>query len=346
MTLLTLVANAEDDTFWGFEDARRPYQGMLWKRELPDFSEKAYSVEVEHLLSSFEKTTGKKLAPARHGKVALKVYTNSGAGLCTPKAMVDGVIASLLRRGFSEDEICIIDAREDHLREAGYLPPLSRVGEEGSYYGNIRVYAMSTGELTSPTWFYESPLPREYTSPLGREILMPSIELDPVEARKSYLPKILFGDVDFWINLPVASHHPATGLSGALVNATLWNITNGIRFLNSPANAPVAVAEIAAIPELSAGWALNLVSLENYQYIAGPAFNANYTDSLPEIWMSVDPVVMDANLMTHLNESRDRKGFRQLPEIPEFILYAMQLGLGMGVPSETRVMEASPGESR
>ncbi|HSH09826.1 MAG TPA: hypothetical protein VK995_05525 [Oceanipulchritudo sp.] len=338
MTLLPFLANAEDGTFWGFEDGKRPYQGWLWKAHLIDFSEASYATQVEKLLTEFETATGKKLVPGQHGKVALKIYSSSGAGLCTPKNLVNAVIEALLQRGFKEEGLCILDAREEMLRDSGYLPPLSRVGQDGSYYRNIQVYALNTGLLNSPTWYYESPLPREFTSPLGREMLRPAIELDPVEARKSYLPDILFGEVDFWINLPVASHHPGTGLSGALVNATLWNISNGIRFLNSPANAPVAVAEIAAIPELSASWALNLVSLEYYQYIAGPAYNANYTDSLPEVWLSVDPVVMDANLMTYMNRSRKQKGFRELPEVPEFVLYAMQLGLGMGIPSETRVL--------
>jgi len=338
MSLLPFVAIAADGTFWGYEDAKRPYQGWLWKAHLDDFSEATYAAQVEELIAEFEEATGKQLVPGQHGKAALKIYTSSGAGLCTPKGLVNAVIEALLRRGFSEEGLCLVDAREEMLRDAGFLPPLSRVGQDGSYYRNIRVYALNTGSLRSPTWFYESPLPREFTSPLGREMLRPAFEVDPVEARKSYLPDILFGNVDFWINLPVASHHPGTGLSGALVNATLWNISNGMRFLNSPANAPVAVAEIAAIPELSASWALNLVSLEYYQYIGGPAFNANYTGSVPEVWLSVDPVVMDANLMQYLNLSRQQKGFRQLPEVPEFVLYAMQLGLGMGIPSETKVL--------
>ena len=80
----------------------------------------------------------------------------------------------------------------------------------------------------------------------------------------------------------------------------------------------------------------NLLSLEQYQYIAGPGYNANYTGSLPEMWMSVDPVIMDANLVQLLNKARAANGFAQLPEVPEFILYSIQLGLGRGIPSETR----------
>lgn len=339
-TLLTLQSFAQDSSyFWDFEDSRRPYDGLLWKVEMEDFSGDTYARQVEKLVSSFERQSGKALVPGTHRLAALKVYTGSGNGLHTPKALVNAVAKALMARGFREDEICIIDARRDTLRDCGYLPPLSRIGMVGPYYKNMRVYSLDSSELSSPAWFYESPLPREFTSPLGREMLRAPVELDPQEARKSYLPAILMGKVDFWINLPVASHHPGTGPSGALVNATLWNITNGTRFFNSPANSPVAVAEIAAIPELNAAWALNIISLQRFQFIGGPAFNANYTASAPELWMSVDPVIMDANLVSVLNSYRQQGGFEPFPEVPEFVVYAMQLGLGRGIPMETRLIE-------
>jgi hypothetical protein len=341
--LLVLQANADDSAFWGFEEnPKQPFQGMLWKAGLPDFSEEAYASRVNTLLDAFEEATGKKLEPGTRGKAALKVYTNSGVGLNTPVALVSAVLDELEKRGFARSDLCLIDAREDTLRDAGFLPPLSRMQVQGPYFRGVRVYSLDSPELRSPVWYYDSPLPREFSSPLGRALLRAPIQLNPEEARKSYLPANLMTEVDFWINLPMAAHHPATGLSGALVNASLWNISNGTRFFNSPANAPVAVAEIASIPELQASWALNLISLEGYQYIGGPAFNANYTESRPELWMSVDPVIMDANLVTLLNQARQGSRFQALPVIPEFVEYSVQLGLGQGIAAGTRVLR--PGE--
>ncbi|MGA1205206.1 MAG: DUF362 domain-containing protein [Opitutales bacterium] len=338
MTLLSHPAIAGAPAFWDYEsEQRRGHDGVLWKTTLPDFSDGAYQAEVDHLLNRFERDTGKQLVPGENGRVALKIYSNSGAGLHTPQALVRAVVAFLLRKGFQPEDICLVDAQTETLRDSGFLPPRSRVGSVGPYFEGIRVKAVDGKSITSPLWYYESPLPKEYTSPLGRDLLRPVVA-DPQEARKSYLPANLLTEVDFWINLPMASHHPATGMTGALANATLWNISNGTRFFNSPANAPVAVAEIAAIPELKAGWALNLVSLEQYQYIGGPGYNANYTDSLPQLWMSVDPVIMDANLVEIINNSRKEDGFTPLPEVPEFVLYAIQLGMGRGIPSGTKVI--------
>jgi hypothetical protein len=332
MPLLAFLANAEESGFWGFEsEARRELNGELWQATLEDFSTESYSREVEELLKQFEKASGKQLVPGKRGKAALKVYSNSGAGLQTPHALVKAVIEALVARGFKREDLCLVDARVEMLRAAGFLPPLSRMQLMGPYFEGVRVYSLDRNELKSPTWYYDSPLPQEFTTPLGRAILGNMVQLDPVEARKSYLPQNLLTGVDFWINLPVACHHPSAGLSGALVNATLWNITNGTRFFNSPANAPVAVAEIASIPELQATWALNLISLESYQFIAGPSFNANYTRSLPEMWLSVDPVVMDTRLIQLVNKARREERFEELPAIPEFIEYSIDLGLGLPV---------------
>jgi hypothetical protein len=76
--------------------------------------------------------------------------------------------------------------------------------------------------------------------------------------------------------------------------------------------------------------------MESYQYIGGPSFNANYTARQPQLWASVDPVILDSNLIAALNEARLLDGFRPLSRVPEFIEYSVQLGLGFGHPSQTR----------
>ena len=346
MTLLPPMAPGAQNTFWPIDAGPRPFAGEIWRQTMPSFDAGQYAASVEALPQAFEEQSGRRLEPGLHRRAALKVYTGSGAGMHTPAGLVEAVIAALKRRGFADEELCLIDSREETLRAAGFLPPLSQMSVQGPYFRHIRVYALSRGELKSPAWYYDSPLPREFSTPLGREVLQPILNQDPEEARKSYLPDLLCTGVDFWINLPMAGHLPSTGLSGALANASIWNVTNGSRFFSSPVNAPVAVAEIAAIPELKASLALNIVSLEEFQFIAGPGYNANYTASRPELWLAVDPVILDANLVSLLNAERESAGFRALPEVPEFISFSMQLGLGDGIASSTRWHELASAEGR
>lgn len=337
ISLLPILASAAatDGTFWGFDNARANFHGIIWQAPVSPQHDNPYAPAVEAVLQAFSNQTGRALAPGVHRRVAIKIYANSGPGMQTPLDLTRAVASALQRRGFQRDEIFLVDARESQLRAAGYLPPLSRMALQGPYFEGLRVFSLDEGTLRSHLWFYDSPLPREFTSPLGRMLLVPDLTVDPTEARRSYLPAKLLTDVDFWINLPVAVHHPVTEFSGALANASLWNVTNNIRFLASPANAPVAIAEIAAIPEIQDTWALNIVSLRAFQYIGGPSFNSNYTQSRPEIWASVDPVILDANLGALLNQARQRSGFRPLSSLPEFIELSMRLGLGFGHTSQT-----------
>lgn len=328
--------------FWEDPAERSALFGTVLRAVVDEQRENPFTRTIPAILKRFEEMAGKNLVPGDSGKVVLKVDTNSGLGLSTPLDLTREVIRELMLRGFEPDNIFILDARQSSLRDAGYLPALSNMVTMGPYFDNVRVVALDSMEWKDPSWFYDSPLPREFTSRLGRELLSGFIQLDPEEARKSYLPAPLLTEVDFWINLPTITDHPAVGIDGTLSNASLWNISNNVRFFNSPANAPVAAAEICAIPELAERWALSIVVMRPYQFIAGPAFNANYIEFLPQIWASSDPVILDANALEHINRSRESHGFRPLPEIPDLLDFSMHLGLGHGLLGQTRWVDVDP----
>lgn len=325
--------------FWGYNGTRRQFDGMVWSADLPQFGEAAYQSAVEGLLRQFEEQTGRRLEPGAFRRAGLKLYTNSGPGLATPHPLTKAVIEELVKRGFERGELFLIDYREDRLRQCGYLPPLSAFDEPDEYLG-VPVYALDSGEHFDPAWFYDNPLPREFTSPLARELIVEPMEGDS-EMRRSYLNTEFLYEIDFWINLPMVTDHFALGLNGTLVNGTLWNMGNSGRFMVSRANGPIAVAEVAAIPELRASWALSLLSLERYQFIAGPQFNSLYTQSEPRLLMAVDPVILDAMMVARVNRERERMGFDPMAGFLPLIDYAVQLGLGFGLVEQVQRIAVS-----
>ncbi len=314
-------------------DARR----FLFAATPPEFSSEAYADSVERLLGGFEQRTGQILRPGEKGKVALKLYTNSGLGMETPKDLTRAVIAALTRRGFKRENILLADLQERRLRETGYLP---RLPQEGENFEGCPVLAWDTGRYFHARWYYENPLP-------SKDWMAQTGIFDTTAAlrdRLSYLPMPLIMDVDFWINLPVAMDSPALGVSGALGNATIWNISNQRRFLDSPSNAEKAAVEVASIPELKKTFLFSILSLQRYQYIGGPRFDANYCLSEPQIWLSANPLIMDFLMLQRMNSAREKKGFPLIdPEPPMFVSgNAPPFSLGSCILSQITIMNVTP----
>lgn len=309
--------------------------GLVWEANLACQTD--YYAEVEALLTTYESSQGVRLAPGERGKVGLKVNTRGGGGLNTSPTLLRAMVASLGVRGFKRDAIYIVDYSAHNLRAAGIMPSLSSSEER---FDGVRVMALDSDAFYDPEWFYDSPLPPAFQQEprLMLESAPRSVSLqEGMEARKSYLPEPLLFEVDFWINLAVGVDDPALGVDGALANATLWNVSNSRRFLVNQATASAAVAEIAAIPELAERLVLHFVSLERYQFIAGPFYNAIYTRSEPRLWMSSDPVALDRLLYERINSNRRLEGFPEIDPLPRILPFAASLGLGVHERSRIRI---------
>ncbi|MEO0795109.1 MAG: DUF362 domain-containing protein [Verrucomicrobiota bacterium] len=316
-------------------------QAYVWEYPLNGFTEVDYNAGVESLISHWESVTGKRLQPGVHGRAGIKVFTQAGPGLMTPPNLTRAVIDALERRGFSRSMLFIVDGTEQRLRECGYLPSRQGLGDDTFY--DVPVLPLdTTSGITQDLWFYDSNLPsrermaRAISS--GRGF---SFEEDP-DDRKSFLPTTLFMEADFWINLPMAADSEALGISGALANATLWNVTNNQRFFLSPANAPVAAAEIAAIPELNEKWVFSILSLERYQYVGGPRFNAFYTQREKRLWLSSNPVALDYLMWRRLVKGRRSANYDVPAGEPALFEYASTLGLGPYRLNELKLRKLAP----
>ncbi|MFT5836749.1 MAG: hypothetical protein ACI9ZV_000246 [Candidatus Azotimanducaceae bacterium] len=305
--------------------APRAPLGVVWESPIADGS--LYYTEVGGLLEAYEQAVGQALKPDQRGMVALKINTRGGAGLSTPLQLIRAVVEALEARGYDRRSILIVDYSAHNLRQAGVMPPLSTSAAE---FEGSPVIALDTEQYYDEEWFYDSPLPPalQQEPQLISEARRSTQLAEGARARKSFLPKPLLFEVDFWINLVVGVDDPALGIDGALANATLWNVSNSRRFLTNQATASAAVAEIAAIPELQERMVLNFVSLERYQFIAGPFFNSIYTRSEPRLWMSSDPVALDRLLYDRMNAMRLLQGFPEIVPLPRQLPFATSLGLG------------------
>lgn len=299
--------------------------GIVWESPISEGS--LYYTEVEGLIAAYEREVGQRLQPGSKGKVGLKINTRGRAGLSTPLQLIRALVEVLEARGYERKSIFLIDYSSYDMRQAGVMPPLS---ESAAVFEGCPVIALDTDRYYDAEWFYDSPLPPalQQEPQLISETRAATSLMAGAKGRKSFLPKPLLFEVDFWINLVVGVDDPALGIDGVLANATLWNVSNSRRFLVNQATASAAVAEIAAIPELEERMILNFVSLERYQFIAGPFFNSIYTRSEPRLWMSSDPVALDRLLYDRMNAMRVLEGFPEIEPVPRQLAFAASLGLG------------------
>lgn len=325
----------------GYEDLPPPPpSNQVFAYNLDAFSRDEYFRAAENVIGLFERSKDLKIKPGSLGKVGLKVYSHSGAGLSTPEHLVEGVVQSLITRGYEREDIFIMGLTSRSLRAAGFLPPLSH---RSVMFNKVFVRSLDSGKYYNEGWFYDSPLPSqttEYWINIDEENSVASVEDKEVD-RKSYLPMPLMHEVDFWINLPCYTDHSTLGINGALMNATLWNASNTVRFLKNPASASVAIAEMGAIPELREKWTMNIVSLQQYQYVGGPIFNSLYTASERIVLLSENPVMLDSMMKERIDLQRRKNGFAPLPEELKILTYSEQLGLGEGDTSRMDLIEAN-----
>ena len=282
---------------------------LVIEQKLGGFDDKDYAVAIESTLGEFETRTGVVLRPSDLRRCGLKLSSESGAGLATPKPLVRAITAALMRRGFAQGAITLCDAKADSLRQAGFLPALAT--QRQTFEG----FPVTAWDTFAANWAKESQLRYE-----NQVLPRPGAQDVPWgDARVSVLPKTLIDEVDFWINLPVLSDSKSLGVHGAMASASLGNMVNSERFFDNPFNASKAAVEVCAIPKLAKRNVLTILSLERYQVLGGPSFDASWSRSEKTLLSSANPVIIDFIGLQKINAGRTASGIEAIyPEPPIF----------------------------
>lgn len=296
----------------------RGAEEALFHTSLDNFGEAAYARAVKQCFEIYERGVGHSLQPGPKNKIALKIFTYFGSGLATPKNLVKACIDELKLRGFRD--IVIVDALENNLRESGYLPPLSEKNVPKVFYG-ARVIASET--CWDDQWIYESKVLPPFLV-AAQSVFVKNDQ----RYYQSHLPKTLITDVDYWINLPVAVHNNALGISGCIANSSLYAADNCDRFFTDAITGCVAAAEMAAVPELRKTYLFSLVSLEFFQILDTGSYNAYYVASEKQLVGGTNMVAVDANIYARFNAFRVMRSLKELSDKNILFNYASQVGLG------------------
>ena len=221
--------------------------------------------------------------------VGIKVHCAPGRTSGTRPIVVAELIESMLRAGFSTNQIIIWDRRSIDLRLAGYY-------ELAEKYKVAISGAVDAGY--DPQVFY--------ATPLSGKIVFGDLEFGKKGegiGRNSYVSKLITRRLTKIINVTPLLNHNQAGVSGALYGLATSSVDNVLRF-EDPERLSVAIPEIYGLPELADKVVLNIVDALICQYRGEERSLLHYSTVLNQLWFSRDPVAVDALAINILEANR------------------------------------------
>lgn len=280
--------------------------------------------------------------------VALHINTRGKPPLPTSRALVDAMIDVLAKAGVPRRQIIIWSRGKEDMASAGYAPQVEP--------GGVRRLAVvpDTGFDREAFYFHENigeliwgDMEFRGSRPDVDEIVRRAERDEPPDpgapkvprqaSNKSYFAKIVTQRATKIINLPVMSNSESTGLHGCIASLALDSVDNNRRFEFEPLWGDPALAEILAEEPLRKKTVLHIMDGLLAQYAGGPSLNVNYCHEQATIYVSADPVAIDATAAAAIEKFR---ATRRLPESVPFLGHiqsAAHLGLGNADPARIRV---------
>lgn len=280
--------------------------------------------------------------------VAIHINTRGRPPLPTSRALVDALIDTLTKAGVPRRQIIIWGRNGQDMAAAGYAPQVEPGGvrrlavvpdtgfDRESFYFHENIGELIWGDMEfvgSRPDIDDAVRRAESDEPADPAL----IKVPRQASTKSYFAKIVTQKATKIINLPVMSNSESTGLHGCIASLALDSVDNNRRFEFEPLWGDPALAEIMAEEPLREKTVLHIMDGLLAQYAGGPSLNINYCHEQASIYLSTDPVAIDATAAAAIEKFR---ATRRLPESAPFLGHiqsAARLGLGTADPARIRV---------
>lgn len=264
-------------------------------------------------------------------RVGIKVSTMGAPVSSTRVAVVEAVAEGLVAAGVAPRNIVIWDRSERSVERAGFgrLADRFRVtatDAAGGYSGRDVVMAPVMGKLIAGD--------REFGAQRGEQM-----------SGRSHLSPVLSGEVDKVVHVPALADSVFSGLSGALSGMVLDNLDNWRRLARPPHFGDPFLPELYADPRIGGKVVLTILDALRPQFAGGPFPGAQYSVNYGAIFVSRDPVALDACGLRLLDEFRKEASMPLLADKVKWPATAEGLGLGHASEDKIRlVRQESTGE--
>jgi uncharacterized protein (DUF362 family) len=259
-------------------------------------------------------------------RIGIKISAAGGELFTTHHAIVNAIVDGLAAAGHPRGSIIVWDRSLGGIKDAGYRSAadgyqLKAVAPRDGYDAKAVLSAPLIGKLVWGDF--------EYVGDITKIPLSDSENTSNV----SHFCKIIDGDVDKVINVPVMSVSETNGIAGCIYNMTIPNIDNWRRFAQGSRFGAESLAEIYANPVIAKKIVFNIMDGLIGQYAGGPQPQPNYAVHHATLYASRDPVALDAVALKRLEEWRSRTDLPKVGPRAAYIDFASQLGLGNSEPN-------------
>ncbi len=230
------------------------------------------------------------------GVIGLKVNCLTRQYNSTSVALVEALIALLVRNGRDENDIIIWDRTSNELDGAGFKLNLSSFG--------VRAFGTDVSRFGYSREIYSS-----------GEV-------------NSLVSRILTEEIKSLINLPVLKDHSIAGLSGGLKN--LYGVINNPNKYHDSNCDPFA-AQVLGIAPVKEKLKLTIIDAFRIQYNGGPGFDSRYLTEYGGIILSDDPVAADTvalQILEHLRAAHNLPSLEKSGRPVRYLATAERLKYG------------------
>jgi len=255
--------------------------------------------------------------------VGIKVYSAPGPNSGTRPAVARAVAEGLIEAGLEKSNIIIWDRRLADLRLAGYDAVASACG--------VRLAGAAHAGYDSNVF---------YDNAVFGSLVAGDLDFDQNGAktgRKSYVSKLVTRQLTKIIIISPLLNHNQANLCGCLFSLSMGSVDNTLRFQSDGSRLAAAVPEIYALPALSDHVRLCMIDALIGQYQGEETSLLHYSSELNQIWLSKDPVALDALGGQELDRERQAANMRSFGSNPDLLSNASLLELGVSDLSKVRV---------
>jgi len=266
-------------------------------------------------------------------RIGIKVNAGAGPRFSTRVGVVRAILDGLEEAGIKSSSVVVWDRESSELKDAGFDPvrlgcQVRGIDPPRGWNRNAQFSAPVLGRLIwGDALFVE-----KNRKGLGKT----TTDADQLSSTSHFAA--VLGQVNKIINVATLSENPGCGVGGVFYNLGVKNVDNWRRFVAQDIPALESIPEIYANENIAPKVIVHFLDGLLGQFAGGPEGNPNYTAFDGSLYVSGDPVALDALAARKIDDWRKLSKLPPITRRISWLQNAEQLGLGESAESRLNLI--------